>query len=68
MSDPLPIDELKDQELDPKRDFVGRVRRQIERRTATSHPATFSWELPKLVLLEFLKAAGELSPKKDPRK
>jgi len=68
MSDPLPIEELKDQELAPKRDFVGRVRRQIERRTATSQAAIFSWELPKLVLLEFLKAVGELSPRKDPRK
>jgi hypothetical protein len=66
--DPLPIDELKDQELNPKRDFVGRVRRQIERKTATSQAVTFGWELPKLVLLEFLKAAGEISPTKEPRK
>lgn len=56
-----PIDVLKNQELEPTRDLVGRVRRQIERRTAASQAATFSWQLPKLVLLEFVKAVGDFS-------
>ena len=68
MSEPLPIEELKDQELEPRRDLVSRVRRQIERRTATSQAATFTWELPKLVLIEFVKAACELVPRKDRQK
>ncbi len=59
--DSKPIEVLKDQELEPTRDLVGRVRRQIERRMVTSYAASFSWQLPKLVFLEFVKAAGEFA-------
>lgn len=47
-----PIRVLLGQELDTSSDFVGRVRGRIRRRTAASQLASFSWNLPRLVLAE----------------
>jgi hypothetical protein len=47
-----PIRVLRDQERETKPDFLTRVRNKIHRRTATAQIATYSWNAPKLVLLE----------------
>lgn len=61
MSD-IPVSELKDGELEPTGDFAGRVRRSIERRVAGSQVATFSWQLPKVVLREFAELIVDRVP------
>lgn len=70
MTEPDPIHILTEQELDPSHDFLGKVRRKIERRSATAQVATFSWRLPRIVLIEFLHVLGDIpiqfSKKKDP--
>jgi hypothetical protein len=48
--DPLRV--LRDQERETSTDFVAKVRRRIERRTAASQVAAYSWHLPKVVLVE----------------
>jgi hypothetical protein len=48
----IPVSELQEEELEPTGDFAGRVRRSIERRVAGGQVATFSWQLPKVVLRE----------------
>lgn len=71
MTEPEPIRELTGQEVEPSRDFLGRVRRNIERRSATAHLATFSWQLPRVLLVEFLQLLGDvpsqLNQKRGPR-
>jgi hypothetical protein len=52
-----PIRALTEQEMETGPDFVAKVRNKIYRRTATSQVASFSWHLPKMILLE---AAGML--------
>lgn len=47
-----PIAELQDLEQETSADFVLRVRRKIHRRTATSQLASFSWNMPRLLLTE----------------
>jgi len=61
VSDPKPIEFLSDQEVEPSTDLIGRVRRSIQRRSAASQVATFTWQLPRLVLLEMVKAFGEMT-------
>lgn len=41
-------------------DFLPRLRRKIHRRSAGTQLATFSWELPKSVLLELAHLFKEL--------
>jgi Ni,Fe-hydrogenase III large subunit len=59
MSEPEPIAEpiemLTGQEVEPARDLVGRVRRDIERRETVAQLASFSWKMPKVLLLELLQ-------------
>ncbi len=55
-----PIDSLKEQELEPSSDFVGQVRRSIHRRTAASQLASYSWNLPKIALLEMARLLSHL--------
>jgi hypothetical protein len=46
--------------------FWTRLRNKIDRRVATAQVVSFSWNLPKLVLLEFLEIAFNIfSPAKD---
>jgi hypothetical protein len=59
-----PIVELATFEQDASGDFLGRIRRVIQRRTAVSHLASFSWNAPFLILLEFwIVLADALFPK-----
>jgi len=53
-----PIRELLDLERETSSGFLTRVRRKIYRRTAVSQVATFSWELPKVVLVEMIGMLG----------
>jgi len=50
-----PIGMLSDLEHPARPGFMGRVRNRIERRSLTGQFATFSWYLPKVVLLEFVE-------------
>jgi hypothetical protein len=47
-----PIRELRDQERETKPDFLARVRNRIQRRTAAAQIASYSWNAPRLVLVE----------------
>ncbi len=49
-----PILLLTDEEFPPSGDFIGRVRRKIQRRTTASQIASYSWHMPVLVLLEMV--------------
>jgi hypothetical protein len=56
---------LAEQEYDTSPDFIGRVRRKIYRRMAASQFASYSWHLPKVILMElagllrhFVKSSG----------
>ena len=51
----LPIQELRDQELETSDAFTGRVRRSIHRRTAAGQVASYSWHLPRTALLEMTR-------------
>jgi hypothetical protein len=55
-----PIRALADQEQKPSPDFIGKVRRKIYRRTAASQFASYSWHLPKIILMEMARLAGHL--------
>jgi hypothetical protein len=53
-----PIRVLADQEYEPSADFVAKVRRKIYRRTAASQLASYSWHLPKVILVELARLIG----------
>lgn len=55
-----PIHVLMEQELETSPDFMARIRGKIYRRTATSQLATFSWHLPKLILVELATLLSHL--------
>ena len=55
-----PILELREQERPTSPDFHGRVRRSIHRRIGASQVAGFSWNLPKVVLVEMASLLGYL--------
>ena len=55
-----PIQELRDQELETLPDFMAKVRGKIYRRTAASQLATFSWHLPKVILMELATLLSHL--------
>ena len=48
-----PIADLLDLEQDTSPTFLQVVRRKIHRRSMTSQFASFSWHLPKMILVEF---------------
>lgn len=48
--------------------FLTRIRRRIQRRTTASQLALFWWEVPSLVLVEFLRIVMELSGNPDAQK
>jgi hypothetical protein len=50
--DESPIAFLKEHERDTATDFVARVRRKIDRRATASQFASYSWLLPKAMLIE----------------
>ena len=49
---------LREQEQETSPDFLNRVRGRIQRRTAVSHVASYSWHLPKTILLELASLLG----------
>jgi hypothetical protein len=49
-----PITQLDSLELDASPRFLLGVRNKIERKQATGHVVSFSWNLPKVILLEIL--------------
>ena len=53
-----PIQVLFDQESEPSSQFIAKVRRRIYRRTTASQLASFSWNLPKMILLEMASLMG----------
>ena len=55
-----PIRELLDLERETSPGFLARVRRTIYRRTAVSHVATFSWHLPRVILVELVGMLGHI--------
>lgn len=55
-----PIRALPGQERDTSPDFIDRIRRRIYRRATASQVASYSWNLPGLVLLEMLGLFGHL--------
>jgi hypothetical protein len=48
----LPIGALREQERETGPDFLAKVRNKIHRRTAASQLVSYSWHLPKVVLIE----------------
>lgn len=64
----VPIDTLASFEYEASTNFLGRIRRAIQRRTAASQVVSFSWDIPFLILIEFwLTLANQLFPQ-SPRK
>ena len=55
-----PIEMLADLEEPARPGFMERVRNRIERRSLTGQFASFTWYLPKVILLEFLEMLFEL--------
>jgi hypothetical protein len=55
-----PIAMLKEAAMAPSSDFIGRVRRKIHRRTTASQLASYSWHMPKVVLLEMANLFGHI--------
>jgi hypothetical protein len=55
-----PVRELMHLERDTSPGFLARVRRRIYRRSAVSHVATFSWHLPRVILIELVSMLGHI--------
>jgi hypothetical protein len=55
-----PIRLLLEQEWETPLDFIKRIRAKIQRRTAASQLASFSWNLPKAILIELAGVLGHL--------
>lgn len=51
----VPIDELREQEMETSPAFTAKVRRRIHRRAAAGQVAAYSWNLPKVALLEMAR-------------
>ena len=52
--DDQPLRLLHDQELPTSPFFFERLRNKIEGRTATSQVVSYSWNIPKVILLEMI--------------
>ena len=55
-----PIKVLADAGFTPASDFIGRIRRKIQRRTTVSQLASYSWKMPGMILLELLSMFGHI--------
>ena len=51
-----PIEQLADLQVAPRRGFLGRVRKRIERRRLSAEVTRLAWSAPITVLLELLDA------------
>ena len=64
-----PVAELAALEVELRQGFLARLRRRIDRRSLSGEMLVVSWELPKMVLLEFLRLLFDLcSPSEGDRK
>jgi hypothetical protein len=63
-----PIEVLASLESEPSSNFLGRIRRAIHRRTSASQIASFSWNIPFLVFMEFWHMLTEQLNPRSPRK
>jgi hypothetical protein len=55
-----PIRVLREQERETSPDFMNRIRGRIYRRTAASQVASYSWHLPKTILLELARLLSHI--------
>lgn len=55
-----PLRELRELARETSPEFLTLVRRKIHRRSAISNVASFSWELPKMVLLQMMELASHV--------
>jgi hypothetical protein len=55
-----PVTVLADLEQEPSTAFLNVVRRKIHRRSAASQFVSFSWNVPKVILLEFWNILVEI--------
>jgi hypothetical protein len=55
-----PIGALREQEYETSPDFMLRVRRRIHRRSSVAQLASFSWSLPKVILVELANVLGHV--------
>jgi hypothetical protein len=55
-----PITPLAELEQDVSPEFLSAVRKKIFRRTAANQMVAFSWNLPKVILLELIMLIGHL--------
>lgn len=55
-----PVKELAGFEYAPSDAFLGLVRRKIQRRSTVSQVASFSWNVPKLILAEVWSALVQI--------
>jgi hypothetical protein len=53
-----PIASLADLEQEVSPQFLRTLRKKIYRRTATNQVVSFSWNLPKVILLEMIMLIG----------
>jgi hypothetical protein len=51
---------LTEQEADTAPDFIARVRNKIHRRTAASQIVSYSWHLPRVVVLEMISVLSHV--------
>jgi len=56
--EPVALLAALEQDMPPA--FLGVVRRKIHRRTAVSHFASFSWNMPKMILIELWRVLIEM--------
>lgn len=63
-----PIVALADFEQSTSPSFMMRVRRKIQRRTTTAQVASFTWNVPSIVLLELWRILIQLLQLKDVEK
>jgi hypothetical protein len=66
--DDEPIEALSELDLEPSGSFWARVRKKIDRRVSAGHVASFAWDLPRLVFIEFLEIVFSLFPATKDRK
>ncbi len=60
-----PIKELALMDLEASEQFWTRVHKKIDRRVASAQVLSFSWNLPKVIFIEFLQIAFNIfSPAK----
>lgn len=63
-----PIEALSELGLEASGGFWAGVRKKIDRRVSAGHVASFAWDLPRLVFIEFLEIVFSLFPATKDRK